>query len=65
MIYLKIRHILISCNIYLKPERFRKSKFTLSKITFDNVTFDNVNFDLRKRSGFKFILPTFKYMSYF
>ena len=21
-----------SCNIYLKPERFRKSKFTLSKV---------------------------------
>ena len=25
MIYLKIRHIFKSCNIYLKPERFRKS----------------------------------------
>ena len=46
MIYLKIRHIFKSCNIYLKPERFRKSKFT----------FDNVNFDLRKRSSFKYIL---------
>ena len=29
---LKIRHIFKSCNIYLKPERFRKSKFTLSKV---------------------------------
>ena len=46
VIYLKKRHIFKSCNIYLKPERFRKSKFTLSK----------VNFDLRKRSGFKYIL---------
>ena len=46
LFYLKIRHIFKSCNIYLKPERFRKSKFT----------FDNVNFDLRKRSGFKYIL---------
>ena len=32
MIYLKIRHIFKSCNIVLKPERFRKSKFTLSKV---------------------------------
>ena len=32
MIYLKIRHIFKSCNIYLKSERFRKSKFTLSKV---------------------------------
>ena len=24
--------IYLSCNIYLKPERFRKSKFTLSKV---------------------------------
>ena len=24
MIYLKIRHIFKTCNIYLKPERFRK-----------------------------------------
>ena len=30
---LKTRHIFKSCNIYLKPERFRKSKFTLSKVT--------------------------------
>ena len=48
--------------MYLKPERFRKSKFTLSKFTLSKVksesdfTFDNVNFDLRKRSGFKYIL---------
>ena len=48
-------HILKSCNIYLKSERFRKSKFILSKVTFDNVnfTFDSVNFDLRIRSSFK------------
>ena len=32
MIYLKMRHIFKSCNIYLKPKRFRKSKFTLSKV---------------------------------
>ena len=32
MIYLKIRHMFKSCNIYLKSERFRKSKFTLSKV---------------------------------
>ena len=32
MICLKTRHIFKSCNIYLKPERFRKSKFTLSKV---------------------------------
>ena len=60
MIYLKIRYIFKSCNIYLKPERFRKSKFTLSKVKsesfFSDFTFDNVNFDLRKRSGFKYIL---------
>ena len=61
MIYLKIRYIFKSCNIYLKPERFRKSKFTLSKVNFyfnsdSDFTFDNVNFDLRKRSGFKYIL---------
>ena len=42
--------------IYLKPERFHKSKFTLSKVTLSKVIFDNVNFDLRKRSGFKYIL---------
>ena len=29
---LKTRHIFKSCNIYLKPERFRKSNFTLSKL---------------------------------
>ena len=28
----KKRHIFKSCNIRLKPERFRKSKFTLSKV---------------------------------
>ena len=55
LFYLKIRHIFKSCNIYLKPERFHKSKFTLSKVISD-FTFDNVNFDLRKRSGFKYIL---------
>ena len=32
IIYLKTRHIFKSCNIYLKPERFRKSKFILSKV---------------------------------
>ena len=31
-IYLKIRHIFKSFNIYLKSGRFRKSKFTLSKV---------------------------------
>ena len=30
--YLKTRHTFQICNIYLKPERFRKSKFTLSKV---------------------------------
>ena len=39
-IYLKLKHIFKNCNIYLKPERFHKSKFTLSSY------FDNVNFDL-------------------
>ena len=53
MIYLKIRHIFKSFNIYLKPERFHKSKFTLSEVM---ITFDNVNFNFRKRSGFKYIL---------
>ena len=28
-------HIFKNCNIYLKPERFRKSKFTLSKVTLE------------------------------
>ena len=32
MIYLKIIYIFKSCNIYLKAERFRKSKFTLLKV---------------------------------
>ena len=32
IIYLKTRHIFKSCNIYLKPEGFHKSKFTLSKV---------------------------------
>ena len=32
---LKTRHIFKSCNIYLKPERFRKSKFTLSKVKLE------------------------------
>ena len=49
-----------SCNIYLKPERFRKSKFTLSKVKSESKHYkednDNVNFDLLKRSGFKYIL---------
>ena len=36
----KTIHIFKNCNIYLKPERFHKSKFTLSSY------FDNVNFDL-------------------
>ena len=55
-IYLKIRHIFKSCNIYSKPEGFCKSKFILSKLILPDFTFDNVNFDLRKRSGFKHIL---------
>ena len=49
-IYLKLKHIFKNCNIYLKSERFHKSKFTLSSY------FDNVNFDLWKPSGFKYIL---------
>ena len=32
IIYLKIKHIFKSCKIYLKAERFCKSKFTLSKL---------------------------------
>ena len=32
MIYLKIRHTFETCNIYLKPERFRQSKFTVAKV---------------------------------
>ena len=65
IIYLKRRHIFKIFNIYLKPDRFRKSKFTLSKVKSEkkdsDFTFDNVNFDLRKRSGFKYI-TTFKYI---
>ena len=30
--FIDIDCIFKSCNIYLKPERFRKSKFTLSKV---------------------------------
>ena len=37
IIYLKTRHILKSCNIYLKPESFRKSKFTLPKVKLEQV----------------------------
>ena len=37
MIYLKIRHIFKSCNIYLKPERFCKSKFPLSKVKLEEI----------------------------
>ena len=29
---IQMEHIFKSYNIYLKPERFRKSKFTLSKL---------------------------------
>ena len=29
--------IYLSCNIYLKPERFRKSKFTLSKVRSESL----------------------------
>ena len=57
-----------SCNIYLKPERFCKSKFTLSKVkseTDSDFTFTNVNFDLRKHFRFQIYITTFKYMSYF
>ena len=32
MIYLKTRHVFKSSDIYLKPERFHKSKFTLSMV---------------------------------
>ena len=31
-IYLKTRRVFESCDIYLKPECFCKSKFTLSKV---------------------------------
>ena len=41
--------MLKNCNIYLKPERFRKSKFALSKVK--SFQLYNVNFDLQKRSG--------------
>ena len=41
-LHLETRHIFKSCNIYLKPERFCKSKFMLSKKK------KNVNFDLQK-----------------
>ena len=53
-IYLKIRQMFKSCNIYSKFQCFCKSKFTLSKVILPfGFTFDNVNFDLRKRSDFK------------
>ena len=42
---IKSLNVFYLCNIYLKPERFRKSN-----------TLDNVDFDLRKRSGLKYIL---------
>ena len=41
--YLKTRHIFESCNIYLKPERFRKSKFTLSKIKSEILIYEHVH----------------------
>ena len=50
MIYLKIRHIFKSCNIYSKPERFRKSKFTLSKVKSESQVLK------RKLSGSKYML---------
>ena len=59
LIYLKIRHIFKSRNIYLKPKCFCKSKLTLSDFTLDNV-----NFDLRTRLVFKYILQLLN-MSYF
>ena len=39
-------HIFKSSNIYLKPERFRKSNFTLPKVKSNIVKFDIVKFDL-------------------
>lgn len=37
------------CDIYLKSERFRRSKFTLLKVKpKGRITFDNVSFDLQK-----------------
>ena len=54
LFYLKIRHIFKSCNIYLKPERFVNESLHYQR--YSDFTFDNVNFDLRKRSGFIYIL---------
>ena len=42
IIYLKTRHIFESCNRYLKPEPFRKSKFTLSKVKSESKLFQKV-----------------------
>ena len=39
IIYLKRRHIFKIFNIYLKPDRFRKSKFTLSKVKSEKKRF--------------------------
>ena len=41
-IYLETRHIFESCNRYLKPEPFRKSKFTLSKVKSKSNSFRKV-----------------------
>ena len=48
-LHLETRHIFKSCNIYLKPELFCKSKFMLSK----------KKKMLTKTSGFKYILQLF------
>ena len=36
-LHLETRHIFKSCNIYLKPERFCKSKFPLSKVKLEEI----------------------------
>ena len=37
LVYLKTTHIFKSCNIYLKPERFRKSKVYIIKGKLENL----------------------------
>ena len=54
MIYLKTRLIFKGCNIYLKPERYLKSKIALSKVkSGSDFNFDNIIHDLRKLSSFQ------------
>ena len=52
--YLKTRHIFKSCNIYLKPERFRKSKFTLSEVVSESIKVENIeNIKVEDTEGIK------------